>query len=1060
MADASSQPEPMEIDAAGKDDGIAIGTSEEGVTLPASLGPLSCVSSAPRDNEAAVDGQDGAANRDGVAVSGKVDGDEGSSSSAQVRPQSASTTLRVNRPSDADISKPSAVADKTNVTSDAKAGLFAVAPLQPGSPSRQTSIDTPTQMASPKPKIRIKLRVGQSPKKEAQESKSNDASVKKTPQSPPQKSITAASVASPQDGGWLCLKCIHPNGPHKLRCGNCKGWKGGKRENFVPPNRKEGEAAATNDQQKNDENAGQVDAVNSKGNASSDDDDDDAPLTSLKSSKEVASKEPPKKKKRPSVTSSSKPPVNKLNRASSIGSTGSRSSKSHAKTKLFSGTMRSVAAAHRSRQIHVPPIGSPGLLMIPTQALFSSFPDNDETSSSQDISKWLHNGMYLKPNTVFAQSMITGGYTLDRRKTKPHRGSSTERTVGDMFDSDVGGLYLHFPELIPTELWEKRLGDEDAQGRNKKKKKRSVAVVKSETSVAAAVVKSEDSADAQMKQADDVKAVVDAKGSHLKEPVVVKGDTANEDGALKDQRLVDMVILGLSKIVGTNVNGGSSTSSIPAVKPDPSTSNLETKDALTSRKASSDLTLDDLPKFTPPYPPQTRKRCRPHEPMSFLDMLPISLTSTYPLEYVAKRRAYAKAVGAREVAIVESQEAADDIVDNKEKYEAHKEAWDRMFEYQKAQIAKREAAAMKIAETGENSTTNSNRATANGTDSNSVEKQGSLTNATSETVRENSGDSTAVKKGHASENIANEKKVPPPARKKEDPMDYMPPRPEPPPPEHVVQIPEIPIPPSPPPVVEYNVGEVKDSHASSETIRAPKLNFKMLQHLDPTFFLPSMEGRYFGLLSNDIADPQFTGANCPGIRGITSGGGTGLATSYVGGGRGAAGLVSGVLRGGVSSVAAVPTNTTIEPKVLESKEVPPKESPVASATDLASSLKKKKKKRPSSEGGNVSCSASDSAKKTKRVIPLATGDRNTSATEIASGSAGDDFPSGWIAKTYRRAGGETVGKTDRFWFSPGRNIRFRAKKHAMTFIDILKEPSVDGDEDKAAEVYKARGHKF
>lgn len=29
----------------------------------------------------------------------------------------------------------------------------------------------------------------------------------------------------------------------------------------------------------------------------------------------------------------------------------------------------------------------------------------------------------------------------------------------------------------------------------------------------------------------------------------------------------------------------------------------------------------------------------------------------------------------------------------------------------------------------------------------------------------------------------------------------------------------------------------------------------------------------------------------------------------------------------------------------------------------------------------------------------------------------DEFPPGWTVKTYRRAGGETVGKTDRFWFS-------------------------------------------
>jgi hypothetical protein len=40
---------------------------------------------------------------------------------------------------------------------------------------------------------------------------------------------------------------------------------------------------------------------------------------------------------------------------------------------------------------------------------------------------------------------------------------------------------------------------------------------------------------------------------------------------------------------------------------------------------------------------------------------------------------------------------------------------------------------------------------------------------------------------------------------------------------------------------------------------------------------------------------------------------------------------------------------------------------------------------------------------------IATGDRKTPAIEISSGSGGDDFPSGWIVKTYRRACGETVG---------------------------------------------------
>ncbi|EED95536.1 predicted protein [Thalassiosira pseudonana CCMP1335] len=96
----------------------------------------------------------------------------------------------------------------------------------------------------------------------------------------------------------------------------------------------------------------------------------------------------------------------------------------------------------------------------------------------------------------------------------------------------------------------------------------------------------------------------------------------------------------------------------------------------------------------------------------------------------------------------------------------------------------------------------------------------------------------------------------------------------------------------------------------------------------------------------------------------------------------------------------------------------------------------------------------------ERLKRITTGDRKTPTIEISSGSGGDDFPSGWIVKTYRRACGKNVGTIYRYWFSPSRNICFRAKKYAMTFIAILKEPSVDGDEDNAAEVYKARGHKF
>jgi hypothetical protein len=217
---------------------------------------------------------------------------------------------------------------------------------------------------------------------------------------------------------------------------------------------------------------------------------------------------------------------------------------------------------------------------------------------------------------------------------------------------------------------------------------------------------------------------------------------------------------------------------------------------------------------------------------------------------------------------------------------------------------------------------------------------------------------------------------------------------------------------------------------SLETMHAPKVDQNLIRHLDPNCFLPTAEGRYFGLLSNYIADPLFVGPAAVGIRGITSGGGTGLATSYIGGGRGASGLISGPLRGGINSwqqSRETQLSSTTRPASTSSSKKKGKKEPTAKAkpdegkddtkpspekSEAGSSTSKKRRasETDGSDGGS-------SKKKVARVIPLATGDRNTLATEIASGPAGDEFPEGWTVKTYRRAGGETVGKTDRFWFS-------------------------------------------
>jgi len=165
----------------------------------------------------------------------------------------------------------------------------------------------------------------------------------------------------------------------------------------------------------------------------------------------------------------------------------------------------------------------------------------------------------------------------------------------------------------------------------------------------------------------------------------------------------------------------------------------------------------------------------------------------------------------------------------------------------------------------------------------------------------------------------------------------------------------------------------------------------------------------------------------------------------------------------VVSDGAIPTVVGSSSNLQQtSKVVPPtidspikEKRPASSIVEITTSLK------IGDASTTTTPTTSEKKKKQKRTtFGLATGDRNTSATEIASGNAGSEFPEGWIIKTYRRSGGETIGKTDRFWFSPGRNIRFRAKKHAKNFVDILNEPNVNGDEDKAAEIYRARGLHF
>jgi hypothetical protein len=102
-------------------------------------------------------------------------------------------------------------------------------------------------------------------------------------------------------------------------------------------------------------------------------------------------------------------------------------------------TKPSTAATKRkpnpSRPIRIPPIASPGLLMVP--------PGSSNTTTS--VKK------YVTPTSVFDQNMEMAGYTTEARSKRPHRGSSVQRQIGDMFDSNVS-LSLRFPSMVPPDL--------------------------------------------------------------------------------------------------------------------------------------------------------------------------------------------------------------------------------------------------------------------------------------------------------------------------------------------------------------------------------------------------------------------------------------------------------------------------------------------------------------------------------------------------------------------------------------------------------------------------------
>jgi hypothetical protein len=110
-----------------------------------------------------------------------------------------------------------------------------------------------------------------------------------------------------------------------------------------------------------------------------------------------------------------------------------------------------------NKQIRLPPIASPGLLMLPP-------PSNQGTVHQRqnlvDLRREAETaGGFVTPRSVFDTTMAAAGYTVEERTQRPHRGSSVQRTVADLFDSNVK-LALRFPELVPEDLLNYKTGKE------------------------------------------------------------------------------------------------------------------------------------------------------------------------------------------------------------------------------------------------------------------------------------------------------------------------------------------------------------------------------------------------------------------------------------------------------------------------------------------------------------------------------------------------------------------------------------------------------------------------
>lgn len=130
---------------------------------------------------------------------------------------------------------------------------------------------------------------------------------------------------------------------------------------------------------------------------------------------------------------------------------------------------------------------------------------------------------------------------------------------------------------------------------------------------------------------------------------------------------------------------------------------------------------------------------------------------------------------------------------------------------------------------------------------------------------------------------------------------------------------------------------------------------------------------------------------------------------------------------------------------------------LAAAANWKAQGQKAAKDVQSAKGRRSLCGTPKGAK-----TPKGSGTPKTPRTPavLLSTKAATGLPEGWVVKTFKRSSGRTAGGTDKYFFSPQAELKFRSMKAAKAFVGILSEPGVDGKESEAAKLFKERGHKF